>query len=547
MIDFEQQRFGSSGFCNTTTRRRAELYERYGAYVGHDEAGRPCHSNQQSAILLCGGARSGKGNFITSWLVDGCLRAPGRGKDNASHIISLDWKGQNGLIAGLQVAQNRRIYNYNPRKNRGVPSHRMNPLSHLRGSSPTLIADALLGSASWIPFTDPRAAYFEGMAQKITCAAKVTMARTHGVVTLPDLADKMAGLGAASEDWLSFEYDISQQPEPEIRQVAQDLSALRGGKSDTGGFEGIKNEIAKSFTGLMDPQVRAALSPPYDFDFEWLTDDDFPPAMVNIMEDIEFADISAPIIRALFTSALIAKRRAIAARSQFWCLDEISVCGAWPLAVKLATVGAGYNIRTAYVTQSFKQLDALAPNAGEIIANSCGTAIYLGTRSNHQASLISGLLGKITLDYDDTARQDAARAAKSKAMADVLFNGADPLTGLMNAAHQERMAHHKTKMARDLRSLDEVINEAGDRAYVFMPGVLEKPFYARVPKYWQRRDLAGRYLGDPFHAKPGTVEIATWRGQQHRKVITEPCPAHLRDWPQYRDSETWSYVKGFKP
>ena len=355
----------------------------------------------------------------------------------------------------------------------------------------------------------------------------------------------MAGLGAASEEFLAFEFDISQQPEPEINQVARDLRRLRAGKSDSGGWEGIKNEVAKSFVALMDPQVRAALSPPYDFDFEWLTRGDFPPAMVNVMEDIEFADTSGPIIRALFTSALIYKRRAITARPQFWCLDEISACGAWPLAPKLATICAGYNIRTAYVCQSLKQLDALAPNAGEIIANSCGTAIYIGTRSPRQASLISGQLGKITLDYDDTARQEAARAAKARAVADALTGGADPVTAMMNAAHQDRMARHKSKMARPLRTPDEVMNEM-NRAFVFMPGALERPFYAKVPKYWRRRDLAGRYLGDPFHARPGHVEIATWLGQRQRAVIIEEVPPDLRDWPQYRDGQ-WSYVKGFRP
>ena len=543
MIDFQDQRFGSAGFADRAMRRRAKLNRKRGAFIGHDEAGRPCYSDQQSAILLCGGARSGKGNFLIPWLVDGCLTS---GK-KAHHIVSLDWKGQNGVIAGLQVRQGRHIYNYNPRSHRGVPSHRMNPLSHLRGGSPTLVADALLSSASWIPFTDPRAAYFQGMAQKINSAASITLARTKGAVTLPELADKLAGLGAASEERLAFEFDIAQQPEPEIRQVAQDLRNIRASKSDGGGWEGIKNEIQKSYIGLMDGQVRAALSPPYDFDFAWLTDEAFPPSMINIMEDIEFAETSGPIIRALFTSALIHKRRAITARPQFWCLDEIAACGAWPLAPKLATIGAGYNIRTAYVCQSTRQLDALAKDAGEIIANSCGTAIYMGTRSTQQASLVSGQLGKITLDYDDTARQEAARAAKSKALADMVLNGADPIAAMMNAAHQDRMAHHKSKMARTLRSVDEIINEKNDRAYVFLPGVLERPFYARVRPYRQRRDLAGAYLGDPFHAKPGRVEIATWLGQRQRAVITEDAPRKLRDWPQHRDSGQWSYVKGFRP
>ncbi|MEM8761145.1 MAG: type IV secretory system conjugative DNA transfer family protein, partial [Pseudomonadota bacterium] len=111
----------------------------------------------------------------------------------------------------------------------------------------------------------------------------------------------------------------------------------------------------------------------------------------------------------------------------------------------------------------------------------------------------------------------------------------------------DRLAQHKSKMARDHRSPDEVLNTDMGPAYVFMPDELERPILARNPPYWQRRDLAGAYLGDPFHSTPGTVEIATRWGQRHRTVITEAAPRHLRDWPQYRDSGLWSYVKGHRP
>jgi len=132
-------------------------------------------------------------------------------------------------------------------------------------------------------------------------------------------------------------------------------------------------------------------------------------------------------------------------------------------------------------------------------------------------------------------------------MHDMIFNEADPIAAMTTAAHQERLLDHQQKIARDVRTVDEVINEKNDRAYVFMPGVLERPFLSTVPKYWQRRDLAGRYLGDPFHAKPGTVEIATLWGQRHRKIVTTNAPAHLIDWPQYRETGLWSYVRGYRP
>lgn len=357
----------------------------------------------------------------------------------------------------------------------------------------------------------------------------------------------MPALGDVTEEWLSLEYDIGTQPEADIRSVAAKLKELRASNSDSGGWEGIKGEIQRNFAFALDDQVRDSISPPFDFDFEWLTDNDHPPAMVSIMEDLDFVEISKPVLRSLLTCALITKKRDLSARPQFWCLQEIAALAPFPLAETLATTAAGYNIRAAYVVQSTDQLDYLKKGASSIILNSCGTAIYGGARSAPQATLISRQLGRTTLNYDDFAGQERARAAQSKALADALIGGGDPVAALMQASHHERLSHHQSKMARDLRSVDEVMGEPNDRAFVFMPGVLSKPFYARIPKYWQRRDLAGRYLGDPFHAKPGTVEIATWRGQQHRKVITEPCPAHLRDWPQYRDSGMWSYVKGFKP
>ena len=131
MIDLERARFGSSGFANHAMRKRAGLYGRRGAYIGHDAAGRPCHADGQGAILLCGGARSLKGSIVIPWLVDGCL-----GNDAGSHhVVALDVKKQDTVVGGLQVKQGRRCYYFNPRRADGQPFHRMNPLEHLLASS----------------------------------------------------------------------------------------------------------------------------------------------------------------------------------------------------------------------------------------------------------------------------------------------------------------------------------------------------------------------------------------------------------------------------
>lgn len=99
MIDMNTHRHGSAGWADARMRRQAGLYGPYGAFIGMDEAGRICRSAQQSAILLCGGARSGKGNLIIPWLVDGAIADP----SGLHHIISMDWKGQDTPVAALQV------------------------------------------------------------------------------------------------------------------------------------------------------------------------------------------------------------------------------------------------------------------------------------------------------------------------------------------------------------------------------------------------------------------------------------------------------------
>ena len=96
MIDYEQYRHGSAGLADERMLAEAGLYSSpEGLYLGHDLfRGRILRSDQQAALLLVGGARSFKSDQIIPWLVDGHYR---------DHIISMDWKAQNGPISQLQI------------------------------------------------------------------------------------------------------------------------------------------------------------------------------------------------------------------------------------------------------------------------------------------------------------------------------------------------------------------------------------------------------------------------------------------------------------
>jgi len=258
MIDPSVDLHGSAGTADAYMRRDAGLLTPKGAYIGHDPAGRAHFSDQQSAVLLVGGARSLKGSAVVPWLVDGCIHSDA----GPHHLVLLELKGQDGPIAAQQVRHGRHCFYLNPRRNRDLPFHRFDGLGHLNAASPTLVPDAMEFGANWNPVTDPRSSYFERTAAKINAAIAVTYARTAGPVTLPTMADKVAQLGDLSEEWLSFQFDMSQQPESQIREVATLLERVQSGDFQGGGWDGIKGELAKSYACMIDPDLREALSPP---------------------------------------------------------------------------------------------------------------------------------------------------------------------------------------------------------------------------------------------------------------------------------------------
>ena len=261
MIDYSEYRHGSAGLADERMLAEAGLYRaQQGLYLGHDDRGRMLLSDQQAAVLLVGGARSNKGDHIIPWLVDGHY---------GDHIISMDWKAQNGPIAQLQVLQGRRVVNFNPRGRGGVPAHRINPTSYLRGDSPTLIPDAKLFASNMLPLSgSANGEFFEATGQRWIEATAVTLARVDGVVTLPRLAVLLGQIGQLTDDWLGFEAHMASMPEASIRLVVEELKIARESDSpNAGGVSGVKAEIAKAFSCLSDPQLRDAVSPPYDFDF----------------------------------------------------------------------------------------------------------------------------------------------------------------------------------------------------------------------------------------------------------------------------------------
>lgn len=536
-----EHRFGTAGFADAGVRAAAGLHKPDGLFCGLDEDGRPIFSGGQAAVLVSGGARGLKGSLIVPWLTDGAF----------SHsVVNMDWKGQNGALAALQVAQGRHVINWNPRGVHGLAGASIDVLSYIHANSKTLEGDILGFGAHWLPSKPgTHAAYFEEMGQHYICGGLDALVRERGRVSLPMLADKMMALGNGTDNWLELEFEMSQSPHGWVRELVETLKERRQQVgTESGGFAAIKNEVVKSFRPLTDPQLRAAVSNP-TFCLSELTKPGAPPIMLNIQEQKDFARMSSPVIRALYHALLVYKKRSPIAttRPQLWCLDEVgNIEGGWPMAKDLATEYAGYGIRAAFIVQSTEQLNNIVPNGARVIPNSCGTQIFTAIRDHAEATMVSKLIGQTTIRYNDTMAQERARHAIRRSMIDTVLHGGDLIRAAADIPHHRRVVEHRTAAPRQIRNPDEIMNAREGTAYVFMRGKLERPIEARIPPYWQRRDLAGRYLGDPFHNAPYTVEIATSRGQQVRRIIEQRPPRHLAHLPQYQD-QPLRYVEGFRP
>lgn len=545
MFDYQEHRYGYAGLGTPDDAADARLRDYRGLFSGCD-ALRPLHNNLGTSVFINGGAGSGKGSVLAPMLIDGAY---------TGHIISQDFKGQNGAVSALQVWQGRHVYNFSPRQPGGV---RINPLSPLKGDSPTLVPDTLdWAKNTWIPHKgSSNGEFFENMAQRFLVSSAVTYTELTGQADLPGLADLMNKFGSESDEWLGFEYHMTQSRHPFVRDMALELQQSResNGK-DTGGFQGSLGEVRNSFDCMADPQLREAVSPPYDFDVAELARPGGPPILLNIQEELHLSPVSNPVIRSIFQTATIEKRRVRGGRRIVYLMDEIgNVSDPWPLPGQLATNGRSDGIICVFVTQATKQLDHLQPNGASVIPNSCGAQLYLGTRSHDEAEVISKSLGEMTLEVEDFQTNESARHELME-LSRAEFSGyANPFENYERRRHLQRMATHQTKMARRVLTATEIMNLPAGTGILFMPGVLRFPMLVQIPNYWQRADLAGLFMPDPYHVRrPGFIDVCTGYDRfgrprmQARRIIRERCPPSVAHWPQYREAGEWAYVEGFRP
>ena len=517
-------RFGSADFSGNRDIATAGLFDPPddGLFFGF-KGKRPLYFSGMGGALLVAGARSGKLTTVLAY--------------NACHSIArhtlviLDIKGEIAAISQDQVPDGKYCIYWNPCGIHGLPQHRINPVDYIRKGSPSLVSDVkVLCENLVVSSGSAQGIYFEGRAREFLEGVVLTLVERDGFLTLPSLYHVINLIPGGSDEWLDFGFEMSQSGFPISRRIEEEIAEARDSASN--GFQGILGEIFRALAPLSDPVLMRSVSPPFDFSFSQLCESD-QKYQVYLMPPAEFVEPWNGVVKAHFVSGMIYKARAPQAPKQTWIMDECGQLGAFPMIPKLYTYGAGIGIQPLAVFQNTKQMDALATNAGDLIASSAALSIFFAVRDLPSAEQLSRMLGTQTLEYDDELQQSRSELARRQA-AQAFLSGDDPFSAAFNYRHHKEAATHRTKQNRWLRTPDEIIQTPPDKGYAFVDG-LQRPIEFDRRPYFDEAWMTGRYMPSPYHPPLDSLRVKAGWGYRTLKVRDVPVPANLAHYPQYAD------------
>lgn len=529
----EEYRFGSASWASESELRAAGLFDSIGPQIGFSK-GRPTYVAGDAPLITIGGAGSGKTRDLLGYFV---CASPGQ------RAAILDPRGELAAISHhIHAVYGDYMYCWNPVGLCGLPHSNCNVLDILRLDSRTLSPDVAFIVEGLIPTSgSSNGRYFEQRAQSWTGEILKSRVEINGQTSLPDLYRTINSIEGDRQAWADqLEAMLSSRFESVRRTAAEMLVKQQDAPKEFGGIIG---EIYAQLSFLDDPVILSALEAS-DFSLEALADPR-QPAKVFLNIPAKYLSIWSPLIRLFFTVTMLYKSRAPDAPRITLLIDEAGQLGRFEALLSAFTFGRGEGIRAWAVFQDTGQIvrNFGAPALRSFIG-SAQTRQFFGVRDDETAQLVSTMLGSETLEFDDALQQEAARKHKYDTVRAVL-EGRDPFEAAREFTHFSFNASHRTKQARALMSPDEILAMPEDRQIVFVSGKNLKPLYLEKHPYFSRREMAGRYIGNPYHPPTDHVRIVGRFGSRAVPVVTEAVPRKFAAFPQYASGE-WSYLKGFK-
>lgn len=530
----EEFRFGSAAWADDSDIRRAGLLAAKGAYLGFREQDY-LRLDGDGPLLSFGGAGTGK---LTTLLSYNICTTPGM------RMLILDPRGEMGAISlHVHAGYGDHAWFWNPMGLCRLPQHRCNPLDILRLGDVTFHADCKFIAESLIPLSGgANGKYFELRAREWLENLLKSLVEEHGRVSFRSLRMIVNAIEADHALWGNHLEAMMASRFESVRRVAAEM--LTKQQEAPKEFGAITGELYAYLNFLDDPTLLAALDQP-DFSLAALCDP-VQPCKIFLNIPAEYLGLWSPLIRLFFTVTTLYKSRVPHAARVMLLVDEAGQLGKFEALLRAFTFGRGAGLRAWAIFQ----------DAGQIVRNFDRSALqsfigsaqmrqFMGVRDYETALLVSNMLGTETLEYDDQLQQDEARRRKWEAARSAMLGG-DPMDTAYDYAHFAKASANRSKQARLLMTPDEILAMPEDRQILFISGKNLHPIYGHRYPYFTRREMAGRYLPNPYHPPLDSVPVATWLGTRRVPIVTEPVPAKLRSFPQHR-AETWSYVKGYRP
>jgi len=531
----EQNRYGSAAFTDEDQLRKAGLLSGSGLQLGYWK-NKPIRLDDDAPIITIGGAGSGKLRDVLSYVV---CRSPGQ------RALILDPRGELGAISiHIHASYGDHAYFWNPMRLCGLPVHGCNPLDILKLSSPTFHADCKFIAESLVAMTGSDSGkYFEERARSWIEALLKSIVEAQGEVSLVDLHWVVSIIESDPQNWATHLEVMLASDIPSVRRTASEM--LTKQQDSPREFGSIMGTVYASLNFLDDPTLLTSLDHS-DFSLEELTD---PNRASKIFLNIpaEYLSIWSPLIRLFFTVTMLYKSRAPEAPRILLLVDEAGQLGRFETLLRAFSYGRGMGIRAWAVFQDTGQIVRnFGAAALQGFLGSAQTRQFFGVRDYQTAKLISDMLGTETLEYDDEQRQDEARRRKRETVRNLFLEDADPFKAAREYQHHERDEERKTKQSRPLMTPSEILDMPEDRQILFISGKGLPPIYGWKYPYYQRREMAGLYLPNPYHPPIKKCRIKTLLGSRWVPVITEAAPERFASFPQHQDG-SWSYLKGYKP
>lgn len=540
---YEEYRFGSARWSRLGEIAGAGLNGPKGPFIGY--AGQAMRLPGDAPMITFGGAGSGKLRDVLAYNLCGMQDRQGVWHAPRRMLIN-DPRGELAAISiGNQVRLGKAAYCINPFGLHGLPRHRVNPWNILRKGSPTLHTDIKLLVGDLIPLPARGEQYFVRRARELaealirTYIAQAADSKTRDPISLSVFYD-LVNMTASPSGWAALVARMMEMPDADIRRIAEEMNTKRYEAPKE--FSAILGSIYESVESLSDPVVRDALSGS-DFSLEVLCQQD---CNIYLVVPAEYLGLLAPVLRAIFGSAILYKNRHPAAPNVMLMVDEAAQLGNFEALLRTYSYGRGMGLRVWSFWQDIGQIArAYGPAALSTFIGSSQFRQFFGVRDYETARLVSNMLGQQTLEYDNVLEQNEAHRQYARVI-DALLEGGDPISAGFSLAQFSHASKHRTKQARPLMTPDEVLNMPEDEQILFISGLDLPPIRANKLPYYTRPEMAGGYLPNPYHPPNDRVPVAGRWGSKWVPIVKERVPAHLAHWPQYQSGE-WSYVAGYRP